>query len=248
MSKDVAVERLPDTCAQAIGCFDAVPANVSVIPLGDRQGKHLVRPPGYRYRNSEDMEFMVLRYGNIGFRHTAQRAEGSRACELFHGDRPPTSVLPVVAHTNASDRLKRIFHEINAVTPKELIIVDASGLAEECRQIMDGFHFTSWREHREVMAVVVDSNECREDILAHELMHIWLDLFEEYEDHRRYRDINDGRSSFAVLSVQSMVIDFKVHQKLRERGFSLRQLTSDTVDGLYGNAVAMESGATRWRR
>jgi hypothetical protein len=105
MNTDVTVQRLPGAWAKAVGSLDTVPANVSVIPLDDGRGKHLVRPPGYRYRDPEGMEFMVLAYRNIGFRHAAQQSEGSGAYELFHGNESPGSVLPVVAHTNGSGRL-----------------------------------------------------------------------------------------------------------------------------------------------
>jgi len=188
------------------------------------------------------MQFMVANYAQFGFRHTPVRVDGTRAMELFHGNEPPISVLPVIAHLNPSQRLSDLYREVLAVTTRHLLIADAAGLPQRCRQIMDGLHFTSWREIPDVMTVVVDSNECREDILAHELMHIWLDLVADYEDHRGYRDSSDGRGAFTVISAQSFVIDCKVQEKLMERGFPLRRFTSDIVDTLYEHAVAAEAG------
>jgi len=243
MGRDATLEKLLAGHAErAIGLADDVPANVCVLPPDDHSAQYRLRSPGHTYRNRAGMQFMVANYAQFGFKHTPARLDGTKALELFHGDRPPTSVLPVIAHLNPSQRLRELYREVLAVTPRHLLIADAAGLPEECRQIMDGLHFTSWREYPELMVVVVDSGECREDILAHELMHIWLDLVADYEDHRIHRDPSDGRGVFTVISVQSFVIDCKVQEKLIERGFPLRQFTSDIVDTLHQHAVATEAG------
>jgi len=107
---------------------------------------------------------------------------------------------------------------------------------------MEGLCCACWREDPDLMFVIVDSNWCREDVMAHELMHIWLDLVEGYEDHRRYRDAANGRNSFTALSIQSFVIDCKVQERLKQRGFPLRQFTDDIVDSLHDCATALDRG------
>jgi hypothetical protein len=57
----------------------------------------------------------------------------------------------------------------------------------------------------------------------------WLDLIEGFEDHRRYRHPDDGEKSFLVMAAQSFVIDCKVQEKLKERGFSMRPFAEDVV-------------------
>jgi len=243
MGTDVTVKRLAQSRAESsIGSIDVVPPNVCVLPPDEHSAKYRLRCPGHTYRNRAGMQFLVANYAQFGFRHTPARLDGTKALELFHGNEPPSSVLPVIAHINPSRRLRNLYREVVATSPKKLIIADAAGLPEECRQIIDGLHFTSWREYPDMMAVIVDSNECREDILAHELMHIWLDLVADHEDHRIYRDSSDGRGVFTVISVQSFVIDCKVQEKLMERGFPLRKFTSDIVDTLHQQAMASEAG------
>ncbi|MHC5055410.1 MAG: hypothetical protein ACYTKD_11905 [Planctomycetota bacterium] len=213
-----------------------------MLPLDDRGEEYLARPPGYTYHNRHGMRFRVFRYAEHGFRHCPARPESGRELDLYHGDRPPTFVLPAVVHLNPSDRLRELYREVTASTPKQLVLFDAAGLSERSRQVMEGICFVSWREHPDMMSIIVDSNVCREDVIADELMHIWLDLVEGYEDHRRYRDATNGRNSFTVLSVQSFVIDCKVQEKLKERGFPLREFTDDIVQPLFDCARAVEAG------
>ncbi|MHC4507237.1 MAG: hypothetical protein ACYTFI_28525, partial [Planctomycetota bacterium] len=213
-----------------------------MLPLDDRGEEYLARPPGYTYRNRHGMKFRVFRYGAFAFGHCPGRSDGGRAIELYHADRPPPSVLPVVTHLDPSERLEKLYREVTAASPKKLIIADGAGLSEISRQVMEGLCFACWRELPDHMLVLVDSNLCREDIMAHELMHIWLDLIEGYEDHRRYRDVTNGRNSFTVLDIQSFVIDCKVQEKLIERGFPLRKFTDDIVEPLFDCARAMEGG------
>lgn len=187
------------------------------------------------------MQLRIIGYKRFGFRG----APGPTAADgriQYHGSAPPLRVFPLVAHINASPCLARLYHEIDAVTPKRIIIADASGLEKRSREIMEGLHCASWRDVPDTILITIDSNECCEGIIAHEFMHVWLDLVEGFEDHREYSDVNNGRSCFQVISAQSFVIDCKIQEKLKERGFDLRLFTDDIVDALYEGAVALEVG------
>jgi hypothetical protein len=244
MGNDIVLHKWPDSCAEGPnGALSAAPPNVSVIPIDEQSRECWVRPPGHTYRNERGMAFMVAQYVPFGFRHAPAGPGANTAIEI-HGNRPPVSVVPVVRYLNPSERLNQLYREIDCVTPKAVVFADASGLPQRCRQIMEGLHFTSWRELRDVIPVIIDSGNTREEIVAHELMHIWLDLVEGYEDYRRYRDTADGRSSFAVLSTQSLVIDCKVQEKLRERGFALRPYADEIAEVLQENAMAVQTGAS----
>ena len=187
------------------------------------------------------MRFRIIGYRRFGFRGTPGPTAADGVIQ-YHGGAPPLRVFPLVAHMNPSPRLARLYHEIDAVTPKRIIIADAPGLEEHSREIMEGLHCASWRDVPDTILVTIDSNECCEGIIAHEFMHVWLDLVEGFEDHREYRNVNNGHNYFQVISVQSFVIDCKVQEKLKERGFALRRFTDDIVDALHEGAVALELG------
>ena len=131
--------------------------NVCVVPGNGASRRTLVRPAGYRYGNSHGMEFAVHGYATFGFRGAPAHHSQGNGELVYHNDNPPTCVLPVVSHLNPTPRLLTLAREVDAVTPKQLLIADAAGLSERSRQIMEGLNFTSWRELPDTVAVVVDS-------------------------------------------------------------------------------------------
>lgn len=226
------------------------PANVCIVPGNTPDQPLLVRVPGYRYHNPAGMEFVVQGYAPFGFMgtpvHRSQtQSYGKLVC---YGDKPPSCVLPLVCHANPSDHLALLACEVDAATPKRLLVADAASVSEKSRQVMEGLNFTSWRDQPKTMLIVLDSSTCDESILGHELMHIWLDLVENYEDHRCYRDAAQALKYFAVTSVQSFVIDCQVLSKMKARGFSLKRFREELVDTLYANAVALDVGVRAGNR
>ncbi|MFW6106571.1 MAG: hypothetical protein ACOC8H_00250 [bacterium] len=218
-----------------------IPPNVSVVPTDPDHKEHLVRPPGTTYTGPSGMRFQIAGYNRFGFRGAPGPATRDGLVR-YHGSKPPTRVLPLVAHVNPSPRLARLYREVDAVTPKRVIVADAAGLERRSRQLLEGLHSASWREIPDTIVVTIDSNDCSEGIIAHEFMHMWLDLVEGYEDHREYRNIDNGQNYFQVICIQSFIIDCKVQAALIDRGFELERFTQDIVDAIYENAVALYAG------
>ena len=219
-----------------------LPQHVCVVPLDPQHEHNLVRPAGSTYDTPTGMRFSVRDYSRIGFcgMPGPSARDGTVA---YYGSHPPLRVLPQVTHLNPSARLSRLYRDVDMVTPKHIIVFDAAGLEERHRHIMEGLHCASWREVPDRIVVTIDSNICSEEIMAHEFMHVWLDLGEGYEDHREYRDNTNGRNCFQVVAVQSFVIDCKVHEELKQRGFDVRSFADNLVDGLYEGALALEAGS-----
>jgi len=218
-----------------------IPSHVSVVPTDPEHTEHLVRPPGTTYSNPAGVRFQILGYRKFDFRG-APGPVARDGLVRYHGGEPPVRVLPLVAHINPSPRLARLYGEVDAVTPKQIIVADAAGVDPRSRQLLQGLHFASWREIPDTVAVTIDSNDCSEGIIAHEFMHVWLDLVEGYEDHREYRNVDNGQNYFQVICVQSFIIDCKVQAALIERGFELGRFTQDIVDALCENAIALCTG------
>jgi len=231
---------------ESFNLFDgSFPSNICVLTQDGTETNCFLRPSGYNYLNPYGLSLTVRYYATFHFMNAPMYMPEIPKGEYklsYHGDNPPGCPLPVISHVNPSPRLLKLAKEVDIVTPKQICLIDAWAVSEQSRQILQGMNSASWRETPDKISIVIDSNVCHEGIMAHELMHVWLDLIEDYEDHRRYRDTSNGKNAFAVISAQSFVLDCMVQKRLKERGFSMEYFTRDLVDSLYENAVAAESG------
>ena len=198
-----------------------------------------VPPVGAHYANAQGLEFQVLA-------HTVIHDDGKRPDPSHHPGhslerlvtkRVPIEV-PVVAVGGLSERLARLLLEFDAVCPKPVVFVDTSqvGLAQ---RMHFGGHSINWQAHPHAAIITLDSPETTEDVIAHELMHGWLGIVEEYEDRRMYRDRSDHAAMFLVDSTQCMVLDCRAQEAIGERGFDPCFWTAAIVDCLYEDAVAL---------
>jgi len=149
----------------------------AMVPTGGPGPKAALRVPpvGTYYANAQGLEFQVLE-------HTVIMDDGKRlepsplaghSLERLVTKRVPIEV-PVVAVGGLSERLARLLLEFNAVCPKPVVFVDTSqaGLAQRMRF---GGHSINWQAHPYGAIITLDSPETTEDVIAHELMHGWLD-------------------------------------------------------------------------
>ncbi len=217
---------------------------------------------GTTLRNVHGLEFEVQGYHQcLTELDLYRRVVQSGRSSLLHGDRRqlpagdvapgadaacPTQaaggdLYPVLFPLNLSARLLEFIDDADHCTPKRFLMLDT------CTWLpgRSTYRYGQSIDHRsdpELVTLFVDGTELEEVTLAHEIGHAYLDFVLGVEDHRMYRDLADQPAHFQVSSVQSAVLDLKVNQVIKERGFSLRTIAEHITDGVYCAAAAVHRG------
>ncbi len=153
----------------------------------------------------------------------------------------PRDLLPIIIPQNLSQRLMDFFIETDRCTSKYLLFVDTLP------------HLRSWQAHAHGHWVddasdpgrilfFLDAAHLHETILAHELAHVWLALVEDCEDDRSLRSLSDAGKVRQLQYVQSFVLDCKVNEVIRERGFDMTIIAEQQREAILSLAAAVASG------
>jgi hypothetical protein len=201
-----------------------------------------VPPVGASLTNHHGLEFTVLEHTTIPSRGKRFEPSGVPGHSLDRIVAEPVRIeVPVVSIGGLSGRLFTLLSEFDGISPKTIAFVDTqpAGLAHGMHF---GGHSFNWQFHPEVAFLTIHSPDTTEDVLAHELMHGWLDLVMGYEDDRIYRDHDDHAAMFLVNSTQCIVLDCMVQDAIGARGFDPCFWTGDVVSSLYDSGVVLTHG------
>lgn len=79
-------------------------------------------------------------------------------------------------------------------------------------------------------------------VIAHEFGHAWVQYVDECEDFRTMEDASDPQRMRQVSYVQSFVLDLKVNDLLRRKGFDMEPVEGDQARSMLQVATALDSG------
>lgn len=201
-----------------------------------------VPPVGASLTNHHGLEFTVLEHTTIPSRGKRFEPSGVPGHSLDRIVAEPVRIeVPVVSIGGLSGRLFTLLSEFDGISPKTIVFVDTqpAGLAHGMHF---GGHSFNWQFHPEVAFLTIHSPDTTEDVLAHELMHGWLDLAVGYEDDRIYRDHDDHAAMHLVNWTQCAVLDCMVQDAIGARGFDPCFWTTDVVGCLYDDGIALSRG------
>ena len=153
----------------------------------------------------------------------------------------PRDLYPVILPQNLSPRLTNFIAETDRCTSKVIMPLDTlphlrPHSAHPYGHWIDGLD----SPHRILM--FLDAAHAHETIIAHEIGHIWIDLVEDCEDYRIFKDLSDTPKVHQWTSLQSFVLDNKVNEVLREKGFDMSVIENDVEESLISFAAAIRSG------
>ncbi len=155
----------------------------------------------------------------------------------------PGDLYPVVAPENLSDRLHEFISAIDRCTTKRFAILDTMpGRLERGHLCWDNFIDTIC--HPEVNFVLLDAARMPETIIAHEFGHAWIQYVDQCEDYRTLSDPTNASRLRMLNYIQSVVLDLKVNDLLRTKGFDMSPIEADEQGSLASWARASHAGYT----
>lgn len=132
----------------------------------------------------------------------------------------PDDLLPRVVAAHASSRLCDFWTETELCSSKAFLMVDTLPHRRPGYAIPHGHSVDAWSVPEAVL-FAFDCAHIHEAIVAHEIAHVWIDLVEDCEDYRNPADWLDTGKAQQILFIQSFVLDRRVNEVIRERGFDM---------------------------
>ena len=139
---------------------------------------------------------------------------------------PAQDLYPVIVPTNFSQRLTEFLLAIDRCTTKTFAFVDTMPGRRRDGHVPGGNHIDTIC-HPTANIVYLDAARVHETIIAHELGHAWLQYVDECEDLRVMRDASDPQRLRLLCFVQSFVLDLKVNELIRQKGFDMAPIEAD---------------------
>lgn len=185
---------------------------------------------GAKMVNAHGIEWVV-----DGHTSTASIATASRdnAADL--------ELYPVVIPQKLSPRLMEFVREVDRCTPKAIVPLDTMPYKFPQRGHPGGHWVDAWSDPHRIL-LFLDIANLHETVLAHELAHVWIDLVEDIEDCRVWRDKDDLPRYSQVQRLQSFVLDQAVNRVLRQKGFDMTIPEQDSLLAMRQLAEAARRG------
>lgn len=199
-------------------------------PIVRKDGRYGAPPQGF----STAIEPLSAKLPTIGSRlrnrHGVEWGVADHTCAKNALTKPDADqeamCYPVVFPENLSDLFNEFLAEIARCTPKIILPLDTMPKVFTNRSHPGGHSMDAW-SHPEAIHIFIDTDDCCEVVLAHELAHAWIDLVKGIEDHRVWRDLQDQGRYMQVQYMQNFVLDFAVDQVLTEKGFDQTRIRAD---------------------
>ncbi|HRF58897.1 MAG TPA: hypothetical protein PLH94_03155 [Fimbriimonadaceae bacterium] len=151
----------------------------------------------------------------------------------------PEDLYPVIEPLNMSKRFMDFIGKVDRCTTKVLVPVDT----------MPGFRRDAAPRHNFLnsadphgLLLFLDAATLHETIFAHEIGHAWVQYVDQCEDERTLADVSDPARSNQVNFIQSYVLDLKVNELLRRKGFDMEPIDGDQAIAMNNMARLLDSG------
>jgi hypothetical protein len=169
------------------------------------------------------------------------RMQFQRIPGAYHCSKNGVRVIYGLKLLNPPRALVELLEEVNHASPKQVFFFDSGPAIVE-----DNPHAVNWtdaRHHPTVIPIFLNPRRAVPEVVAHELMHSWLDFYTDLEDPRSYIDPSNKLVANTVSFLQSMVLDCTVLWQLKKRGgFDLDLFRRDLMAALRENIVPFKSG------
>lgn len=196
--------------------------------------QHGLPPIGARMLNQYGIEWLVD--GHLFARTLASRTRPDGVEEEDLHD-----LYPVVIPQNLSPQLDEFIAETDRCTSKRFFALDTMPHLRPQQAYPDGHWVDAWTNPALVL-FFLDAAHIHETIFAHEVAHVWIDVVEDCEDYRILKDLSNTGRVFQWTNVQSFVLDNRVNEVLRERGFDMSVIEADIRETLASLSMAVLSG------
>ena len=196
--------------------------------------RHGLPPVGSTMINQYGIEWLVD--GHVFVPTLSTLARGTN---LEEDD--PRDLYPVILPQNLSPRLTNFIAETDRCTSKVIMPLDTLPYLRPHSSHPYG-HWIDGLDSPHRILMFLDAAHAHETIIAHEIGHIWIDLVEDCEDYRIFKDLSDTPKVHQWTSLQSFVLDNKVNEVLRQKGFDMSVIENDVEESLISFAAAIRCG------
>ena len=140
-------------------------------------------------------------------------------------------MYPLIEPQNLSPRLSEFMHAINRCTTKHFGIFDTMPGRRKDGHV-PGANSIDTLCNPEANLLFLDAARIHETIIAHEFGHAWVQYVDDCEDFRVLEDTSNPQRMRQVSLVQSFVLDLKVNDLLRRKGFDMSPIEEDQAHTL----------------
>ena len=189
---------------------------------------------GSKLVNQHGIEWVVQNHAEVPTMDSLQRWRKGQI-------EPRNDLYPVVAPMNLSPQLMEFFHAIDRCTTKTFAILDTMPGRRTDGHVPGG-NYIDTVSNPLTNLLFLDAARVNETIIAHEFGHAWVQYVDECEDLRMVEDASDPQRMRHVNYVQSFVLDLKVNDLLRRKGFDMAPIEEDQARSMFQLAAALESG------
>ncbi|KAA0228141.1 hypothetical protein FCG40_02550 [Fimbriimonadia bacterium ATM] len=151
----------------------------------------------------------------------------------------PEDLYPVIEPLNMSQRFMDFIGKVDRCTTKVFVPVDT--MPGYRRDPVPRHNFLNSADPHGLL-LFLDAATLHETIFAHEVGHAWLQYVYECEDERTLADISDPARSNQVNFIQSYVLDLKVNELLRRKGFDMEPIDGDQAIAMNNLSLLLDSG------
>ncbi len=189
---------------------------------------------GQKLVNRHGIEWVVLNHIEAPTVDTLQRWR--------RGDIDLKSDLyPVLTTKNFSPLLMEFINAIDRCTTKAFVILDTMpGRRNDGHLPGQNCIVTSCDPGANLL--FLDAARVHETIVAHEFGHAWVQYVDDCEDTRTLRSADNPQLLRQINYVQSFVLDLKVNDLIRRKGFDMSPIEEDQSKSMSQLALALQTG------
>lgn len=189
---------------------------------------------GFKMLNLHGIEWVVQNHATVPTADSLQRWRNGEV-------QPETDLYPVVAPQNLSPKLMEFFNAIDRCTTKKFAILDTMPGRRNDGNVPGGNSIDTVR-HPITNLLFLDASRVSESVIAHEFGHAWVQYVDDCEDHRTMQDASNPQRIRQVNFVQSFVLDLKVNDLIRKKGFDMGPIEEDEAASVEQLALALQAG------
>lgn len=188
---------------------------------------------GQTFKSTHGLEFAVQGHAYLPTANTLRRWN--------QGDKgQPEDLYPIIEPTNMSKRFMDFLSAVDRCTTKILMVVDT---VPHIRTWEAPFHNSlDTAMIPDSMVLLLDAARAHETVFAHEIGHAWVQFVDRCEDERCLKDDSDPARLHQLTFIQSYVLDLKVNEVLRRKGFDMSPIDGDLAKSMNSLGRALSAG------
>ena len=153
----------------------------------------------------------------------------------------PEDLYPSINPQNFSEKLTEFAASVARCTTKCLMLLDTMPGVRSGAAVPGGNSIDTVANPGAIL-VFLDAARVHETVIAHEIGHAWLQYVEECEDMRVMKDASDPQRIHQLTFVQSFVLDLKVNDLIRAKGFDMTPIEEDQAQSIVSLGLAIDEG------